>query len=302
MTDKKKPLVSVIIPTWNRVEYLFEALNSVFQQSYPHIEIIVVDDGSTDDTKARLEPLINKGKIRYFYQENQGQSAARNLAISKMKGAYACFLDSDDHWFPHKVEAQVELMKTDSNIAICYGDMNLIDSKGHFVSHWRMPHYSGYVMKQLLLNNFISMPTVMIKADALVEQGGFDEQIRFAPDYDLWLRISPSCQIIYLDSILAEYRVMDEQLSSDKAARMSSNKKVMQSFIEQHKEELPPAFIRHVWNTFYCRWTRVFALKGEFNKSLLLFLKAFYYKPFALQTWRAFVRVCIRQRVYNNEH
>jgi len=113
-----KPLVSVIIPTWNRIKYLPKALESVFNQTYGNIEILVVDDGSTDGTCEKLKPLIEQNKVRYFHQENKGQSAARNLAIQKMKGSFACFLDSDDDWLPHKVDAQVKLMVKDDNIDI----------------------------------------------------------------------------------------------------------------------------------------------------------------------------------------
>ena len=114
--DKNIPLVTVVIPTYNYGHFVEQAVESALSQRYPNIEVIVVDDGSQDDTKARLEKY--RGRIQYIYQRNQGLSAARNTGILKARGEYIAFLDADDIWIPEKISEQIGMFKSVAQIGL----------------------------------------------------------------------------------------------------------------------------------------------------------------------------------------
>ena len=128
-------LVSAIIPTYNSVNYISEAINSVLNQTYKNCEIIVVDDGSTDNTRKTVENYIRKypHKIKYFYQENKGPSAARNKGIKEARGNYIAFLDSDDLWLPDKLEKQISLFMKDVSLKLTYCGGYYEDEEGSVI-------------------------------------------------------------------------------------------------------------------------------------------------------------------------
>src|SRR5437867_1708261 len=121
------PKVSIVIPTYNYGRYVVEAVESVLNQSFQDREVIVVDDGSTDDTRERLERF--RGRIRYIYQRNKGLPAARNTGIRAARGAYVAFLDSDDLWLPEKLALQVPILDTRQQVGMVYTDAHLFDDQ-----------------------------------------------------------------------------------------------------------------------------------------------------------------------------
>jgi len=181
------PSVSVIIPTFNRGWVLREAIDSVLGQKTSDYELIVVDDGSTDDTPGILSSY---GKdVRVIRQPNRGVSAARNRGIAAAKGEYVAFLDSDDLWLPNKLTAQLDFFRTHPAALICQTDEIWI-RRGVRVNprkHHRKP--SGMIFEASLALCLVSPSAVMIKRLLLGEVGTFDEDLRVCEDYDLWLRI-----------------------------------------------------------------------------------------------------------------
>ncbi len=215
----KKPSISVIIPTYNRAGYIKEAINSVLKQKGSwNLDVIVVDDGSTDDTEKIIKSFGNK--IRYFKIPHSGLPAvARNFGISKAKGNLIAFQDSDDIWVDDKLTTQVPLFD-DPAIMMSYGNAEKIDDKGershkHIVENSKLP--GGEKFKTLLSENVISTLTVMIRKQALELVGCFDESValRAVEDYDLWLRLSAQYPkgIIGLAKTLALYRVHSDNIS-----------------------------------------------------------------------------------------
>lgn len=190
------PLVSVVIPTWNRAREVPEAIASVLAQSYRPIEVIVVDDGSTDETPAVLDSY--GGAIRVIRQENAGVSAARNTGIRAAHGRFIAFLDSDDLWMPTKLERQVALMRAAGSRAVCcWGNSVEVWPDGREVNDFEFWRFRPTRRKGILLNPvevfltrfLLFTPTAVVDADFLTVAGLYDESLPVMEDHDLALRL-----------------------------------------------------------------------------------------------------------------
>jgi glycosyltransferase involved in cell wall biosynthesis len=288
MSDKPMdlPTVSVIIPTFNRAAFICEAIESVLSQSYSAVELIVIDDGSTDNTAALLKPYIERCQIIYRYQENQRQSVARNHGLSIASGDYCCFLDSDNRWLPGKLKIQVDYLASHSEVDIVYGDNQLIDESGVVTSKQNMRRHSGLIYPFMLKDNCVSMNTVMARMKCFKEQGGFDPEFKVADDYELWLRMSAHYRFAYLPQFFAQYRVMDEQISSNKERRYSSNERALQKFFQLNPQLVSARKKRMYMAHFYCRWARLRMAKGDNHGFLQLLLLAFKQQWYSSAIWR----------------
>lgn len=183
------PLVSVIIPTFNRAETILRAVDSVLSQAYPALELIVVDDGSEDETPALLRPLADAGLIILLTRPNRGVSAARNTGLERAGGQLVAFLDSDDEWLPGKIEAQVNFFAQNPNEVLVQTQERWI-RKGRRVNPGRRHlKKAGDIFMESLELCLISPSAVMLRRFLLDEVGLFDENLPAAEDYDLWLRI-----------------------------------------------------------------------------------------------------------------
>ncbi|MBD3289460.1 glycosyltransferase [candidate division KSB1 bacterium] len=194
------PLVSIIIPTFNRKVVLAEAIDSVFNQSFKDFELIVVDDGSSDGTR---EMLGNYGsRIRCFFQENRGPSVARNLGIHNSNGLYISFLDSDDLWLRNKLSTQINLMSSNSDTQICYSDEIWIRNGIRVNQKKRHRKYGGWIFEYCLALCIISPSSVLMHRDIFDHIGMFDENLIVCEDYELWLRTSLHYPIAFINEPL----------------------------------------------------------------------------------------------------
>jgi glycosyltransferase involved in cell wall biosynthesis len=206
-----KPLVSVIIPTYNGERYLEGALESIFTQTYKNYEVIVVDDGSVTDSVARICDKY-KGGIKYIRQQNKGLAAARNTGIKSSCGEYISFLDDDDVWYPEKLEKQVtfyeDLKKKGIDAGIVYtGCHVLLENDNAKCSV--LYRSAGNNYRALLFLNFIGPPSSVIVSKSVLEEVGlFDENMKSmgAEDYDLWLRIAREKPVYSINEFLVLYR------------------------------------------------------------------------------------------------
>ncbi len=205
MQCESRILVSVVITAFNAEEYLAETLQSVSAQTYSPLEIIVVDDGSSDGTADVVKGCPN---AQYVYQKNSGQPSARNAGIRQASGKYIAFVDSDDLWLPEKIAKQVSALEH-SGGAWCYCDClhfeNTPDQVLYRYSSLVQPH-QGHVIEPLLLGNFIPSPTPMIRRDVLFTVGLWDDSCAIAEDWNMWLKIAAKFPIEYVDEPLAAYR------------------------------------------------------------------------------------------------
>lgn len=207
--------ISVIIPTYNRKEALIKAVDSVLSQTYTNFELIIIDDGSTDDTSLMFKDNDNEnGKIKYIYQENGGVSKARNTGIKFAKGEFISFLDSDDEWLPKKLEKQIDFLKKNKNIKICHTNEIWIKNGVRINQHNKHKKYGGWIYQKSLYLCLISPSAVIIHKSVFEDVGMFNEEFKAGEDYDLWLRITPYYEIGFLDDFLIKkYGGHEDQLS-----------------------------------------------------------------------------------------
>lgn len=202
------PKVSVIIPTYNRALLVGAAIESVLAQTYRDFELIVVDDGSTDDTRQVVERYP---QARYIYQENRGEPGARNTGIQASTGEYVAFLDADDTYLPDKLERQVLVLDAQSEFGAVYSDVLVCDaagnSRGLYSSLTGHRGQSGWLFEALVWHSFIAVHSVLVRRIVLDEVGLFDETLPTGPDWDLWLRVAAQCAFFYIDAPLAYYWV-----------------------------------------------------------------------------------------------
>lgn len=200
------PTVSVVITTYNRAGYVKKAIESVLSQTYQDWELLVVDDGSKDDTGNIVRSYcIREGRIHYIYQGNAGVSIARNTGLSRVTGKYVAFLDDDDRWLPHKLQAQINFMESHPEIGMCYGRIRIIRSTAggaHGVSV--VPTHLPTRFDEILGDAFIPATTVMIRYSCLRGMSWFDTRYSIGEDFDFWLRFSQKSKVAALDEVLAE--------------------------------------------------------------------------------------------------
>jgi hypothetical protein len=203
--EKRSVMISVVIPTYNRAVFIEKAIISVLKQSYACGEIIVVDDGSTDETAEIVKQLRKKSTqvpLHYLYQENRGASAARNAGIARAEYEMLCFLDSDDCWAPRKLELQFEAMQQQPQYLISH-TREIWYRQGKQVNQKKKhapPH--GEIFQQALRMCVVGMSTVMVRRELFSRYGLFAEDMLCCEDYDLWLRVGCKEKFLLVDEAL----------------------------------------------------------------------------------------------------
>lgn len=226
--EKRKlefPLVSVIIPAYNAENFLRNSIDSVINQSYPNIELIVVNDGSKDNTEKIA--LSYGNKVRYFFQKNSGVSSALNRGINESKGDYIAWLSHDDCFLPSKIEKQIDSFKLNPKAHICYTDYNVIDDFGIHQGVMKLPYYSKEDFSfHLLQAMFVCGSTVLIKKTCFFKENlFFSEDLKYAQDADLWMKLSLKYNYIHIDECLVNWRFHLEQGSrNDSAMRIDKRR------------------------------------------------------------------------------
>ena len=200
------PLISVIIPTYNRKPLLQEAIDSVLAQTWTDMELIVVDDGSTDETSKMLASYGQR--LTGITTVNRGVSAARNRGLAIAQGELIAFLDSDDLWLPTKLSCQVSMLHKERECALCHtnevwlrGDRRIKQKRHHLKS-------GGRIFQRCLQRCVISPSSVLVRRSVLQETGGFDESFPVCEDYELWLRICARYPVAYLEERLTIKRAI----------------------------------------------------------------------------------------------
>jgi len=219
---QSSPETSVIVPMYNAEDYIVEAIQSVIQQSHTHWELLLIDDGSTDQTKNIIKPFLDDDRIRYFYQENNGQASARNRGIQKAKGTYVAFLDADDLWHKDKLQTQLKILRA-KEVCLVFSSINCITSEGKNLNRKigsNTGEYQGFIAFFLLAGGNISIPnsSVMARKESIKQTGNFDErdEVRNLEDYNLWFRmLLRGCKFYGMDQVLGSYRIHKNQTTFD---------------------------------------------------------------------------------------
>jgi glycosyltransferase involved in cell wall biosynthesis len=230
-TQDSRLLTSIIIPTYNRKQWLTEAIDSVLAQQYREFELIIVDDGSDDGTCRSLSRYA--GRIHYLYVRHGGVSRARNIGFRFSRGALVAFLDSDDLWQPKKLLRQVEYLRAHPDCRLCYTDEIWIRRGVRVNQGKKHRKYSGDIFEQCLPLCIISPSSALMRRELLEETGGFDESLPVCEDYDLWLRITARTPVAFLPELLIVKRGgHEDQLSRSEWAIDRYRVKVLSRILE----------------------------------------------------------------------
>ncbi len=273
----KKSLVSVIITTYNRADYIKYSIDSVLKQTYDFFELIIIDDGSTDNTVDIIKTYNDK-RIRYFYQRNFGQNFARNYGLQLSKGEYAAFLDSDDVWEINKLEKQVAILDKHRNIGLVYCATAIIDRYNSIVGKQKIYNYSGKVTKQLLLLNFLyNGSCAMFRInDSLYKIGMFDESIKRMTDWEFYLKYSVHNEFYCIPEYLLKYRMHSSTMSFNYMDYLASGFKILDKFFRN--KDLPASIIKYKDLAYAMRYRYLaqrFLDNGKYIEARAYIIKAF---------------------------
>lgn len=236
--------ISAVVPTYNNAEYIADAINSILTQTHPVDEIIIIDDGSTDNTEAIIDAITKKTahKITYIKQENQGPSSARNRGVEAANGDWLAFLDADDIWTPDKIALQVEALEREPLLKLIAADMCEIDQQGKplvesvLAKHQLLEKFQALsgkpvpnALNALLTKNFIPTGTVLANRAIVIAAGGFNTHIRFGEDLELWAKIAADHPITCLPTVMMHRRQHDNNATQSTARMLEGLVDVMRS-------------------------------------------------------------------------
>ncbi len=231
-TEEKDPILSVVIPAYNVRDFIEDAVKSALAQKFDDFEVIVVNDGSTDDTLELLEK-IDDPRLRIITQTNGGLSAARNTGVKNARGEIIGFLDGDDIWFPDKAKEHMKIMQDDPQIGITYSYSAYMQEDGKFSGQLLVSKKKQPKLKDMILRNHVGNGSTPFVRKACFDQAGlFNEKLRSCEDYEMWVRILKktqfTCQLITRP--LTGYRVRSGSLSMDYSIFLKNAEMVMECF------------------------------------------------------------------------
>ncbi len=202
----------MIIPTYNSASFVGDAVQSVLDQTFTDLEVLVIDDGSTDDTEKTLEQYAPS--VRYIRQKNGGVAVARNRGIEESRGRLVAFLDADDTWYPHKLERQVAALQASSDFRACYSAFTVVDSRLSPLGIHRSER-TGRALEDLLTRGNVigSICTVVCERSLFSEFGGFDPLLSQCADWEMWIRLAVHTDFLYLEEPLVTYRQHNGNMS-----------------------------------------------------------------------------------------
>jgi glycosyltransferase involved in cell wall biosynthesis len=231
------PLVTAIVPVYNGERFLAQALDSALAQTMRDLEVVIVDDGSTDSSGALADSYASRhpGIVRVHHQSNQGLCHARNAALGMARGEYLALLDADDIWLPHHLEESVALLHGQPHVALVHADIERIDIDGNSLGcatrYWNRLQADAFQVL-FLRHEHVCCPTAVFRRDAIGRTGNFDPQFNRlgCEDRDLWLRIAGIAQIRYLDNVHARYRLHGANMSTNYSKMLQARMLLVDKF------------------------------------------------------------------------
>ena len=258
---EQESLVSVVIASYNMGHYLPQAVESICGGTYKNIEVIIIDDGSTDDTEQLIQGCLSDSRVKYIRKSNQGQPKAKNSGLKEARGEFIAFCDADDLWEPNKLELQIPQF-SDATVGVVYSDNSHIDEANNRYSRpSSLVRHSGNVTKQLLIKNFVPFGTAVIRHKCLEKNGLFDEQFKMGIDWDLWLRYSLDWEFVFVPMPTYVYREWSGQMSSNFRGRYRHAFAILKNFEENFGHRLDRRDVRKAWADNYIGRARTYAEK-----------------------------------------
>jgi glycosyltransferase involved in cell wall biosynthesis len=233
-----KPAVSVVIASYNRAKFLPETIESIFQQSFQDYELLVVDDGSTDDTQRILRRY--ETRLRYFYQENRGPSAARNLGVHYANGDWISIQDSDDLCTPHHLQVLWDYVKDHPECGMVFANGDYLGGREHNretiipLDKSRQLAKRGVELNDFFEKSILRLQAALISRKAYDALGGHDESLRICMDLDLGFRLLMNFPIAYLDDVVFSYRKHEGNTGRNEELRLTENIRVIEKLLQQY--------------------------------------------------------------------
>lgn len=294
------PLISVIIPAYNAEKFIAATLDSVLSQTYPHLEIIVVDDGSQDRTAEIVAAYAQHDRrLTLLRQSNQGVAAARNLAIEQSTGEYIAPIDADDIWYPQKLEKQLALMlHSEPTVGLIYGWSAYINEAGDLTGGKLAAQQVGAVYSHLLAGNFVgNASTPLIRRSCLLQVGRYNLQMKQAEaqgceDWDLYLRIAEHYQFGLVSEFLVGYRLPNGSMSCQYTAMIKSHALMMEQ-VRQRNPSLSNALLRLCTAKYYLYLASQSIRWGHHCNTLFCLYQAVRLDPMLLFNYPLYSRVLV---------
>ncbi len=295
-------MVSVIIPVYNGENMVKEAVDSVLSQTFKDFEVIVVDDGSKDNTRKVLEPYMDR--IKYFYQDNRGVAGARNRGIEESEGVYIAFLDQDDIWLPEKLELQAEYLdrNADAGMVYCRYWREYQNSGRKKLRPKEKYLENGYIYCKVLFRYLIWIGTVMVRRDCFEKLGFFDASLVPAEDKEMLLRAAKNYRIGFVEKPLAVHRIRQQSLARhDKHKNLAAREKVLklgyQGLTPWEKLRYFLLF-RYKYSRHLGKIGKSYLKAGDFGTSGKLYLRAVVKYPFRLKYWKGLLKSLYRRALF----
>ncbi len=289
--------VSVVIPAFNAERCIGEALHSVREQTLREVEVILVDDGSTDHTVQEAQRFCGLLDLSIVQQANAGPAAARNAGIRRVRGRYCAFLDADDVMLPERLAAQAALLEAEPDLAFVHSDLMTFDERGIIHrTRWAFSEpYGGMVLDRLLMDNFVTTSAVMAPTQRLLEAGLFGEGRRLSEDFDLWLRMAARWKVGFIDRPLVGYRRRSGSLSDDKLATGRSALEVIEAFWREHPDyRRSHPQVRHRSLAQHLATAGAAALaQGRRGTALAYLLRSLGHDPWERRSWKWLAKILI---------
>jgi glycosyltransferase involved in cell wall biosynthesis len=212
--NSKAPLVSIIIPVYKGENYLAQAIDSALAQTYPHIEVLVINDGSPDNGATKMVAMSYGSRIRYYEKENGGVATALNYGLQQMKGDYFSWLSHDDLYYPEKIQKQIEFLAQSGmpSDLLVYSDFNFIDKDSNYIRDFSIKHVEPTCFKTyFVLGDIVHGCTLLIPKRCFQECGFFNTSLKTTQDYELWFRFSEKFRFAHLREKLVKSRLHAEQ-------------------------------------------------------------------------------------------
>lgn len=293
----KSPIVSVIIPSYNAARFVTEAIDSVLGQTFQDFEVLLVDDGSTDNTKEILSKKYGD-LIQYLYKKNGGVSSARNYAIEKARGKYIALLDADDAWMPEKLEKQVFLLESNKEIGLCYTGAIKVDEQLNFKQYVEAENYEDACEALLLKMNILILSSAMIRKDIVLLTKGFDSKFSTCADKEYWLRLGLLTKFAPVKDYLVKYRDVQDSMSSNPDLSKRDTINTLNKFFSS--SNLPEKY-KNIRNKSYSNNLMVvageFLHSKRFKDSLSCMWQAILYNPLNLKYPLAFPFRIIKRKL-----
>lgn len=287
------PEVSVVIACYNYGRYMAGCVESVLSQTYRDFEVVIVNDGSTDESDGEILRFLPDARIRYVRQANAGQAGAKNTGIGHSRGRYVAFLDADDRWDARKLEKQLPLF-SDPRVGVAFSRSRFIDEGGreipfvHRSKHLR-PR-SGSVAKHLLFDNFVPFSSSVVRRACFERAGAFDETLPMAIDWDLWLRISLEFDFAFVDEELISYRSGHRgQMSGAVEVRHACIDRIVERFLRENGGRFGRACVRRAGH-YTCANRGLFYRERDLGVSTQWFLKGVREWPFGHAAYKGLVK------------